>query len=102
MAFLFGLSGADFFYMRKFTIEVTQEDIDKGEGYHCTRCPIALALCRATGWRWLVRRKIAVSNDGHCCNTYNLPEAVQAFIVKFDSSGKFNLGKPFTFELELM
>jgi len=35
-------------------VAVTQSDIDNGIRSDCWKCPIALALWRVTGWKWIV------------------------------------------------
>ena len=94
--------------MSKIIVEVTQEDIDKGERDHCTLCPIALALHRATGEVWDVGNKYVRLKDFGELVVENwdiwekylilMPDTAKTFIRIFDKTGQ---GEPFSFELEL-
>lgn len=76
-------------------IEVTQEDIDKGERGSCSGCPVALAMKRALGVQTLL-----VEDDAAWTNMeeYLLPDPVPDFIGDFDTGEPV---KPFTFELPI-
>lgn len=76
-------------------IEVTQEDINKGEVTECRRCPIALAVIRATGNKYVL-----VDSDYTHVGTKFCPTPVTAkrFIRNFDYG---NDVQPFTFELPI-
>lgn len=78
------------------TIKVTQEDIDKGKPKDTWNCPIARALFRATGWKWVVR-----ANDYYRlapARLYaELPECARQFVSDFD---EYRVVRPFEFEIE--
>lgn len=83
----------------KYTIEVTQEDIDEGISFLCDACPVALAMRRAMG------KEIFISPDawGLTRNSNDptdqpLPSEAKHFILDFDSGAPV---KPFTFTIEL-
>ena len=85
----------------KIKVEVTQEDIAKGVRADCDFCPVALALRRATGWIWAVRKMRAERFSYFVFVPHlvvALPHVVETFIDTFDKSGE---GSPFSFELEL-
>ncbi len=73
-------------------IEVTQDDIDKGEPRACLSCPVTLALNRITGEECHVGSYIRIPNFG----TFNYPGQVIEFINNFDMGRPVN---PFSFEL---
>lgn len=77
-------------------IQVTQEDIDKGRAKAVCDCPVALAIKRATGYKWVVFGSVA--QDLMCTQRVALPAYASAFIINFDLNIK---GKPFEFELPL-
>ena len=76
-------------------IEVTAEDIKKGEQGNCWRCPIALALIRAF-------RTDDVAAPGPYARInherLDLPNEVRRFIDDFDNGDEVS---PFTFELPI-
>lgn len=74
-------------------INVTQEDIDKGEASHCSRCPVALALIR------MGHEEVRVGGSSFTTKTIyaHLPDTAIAWIVSFDLGSK---GLPFTFTVE--
>lgn len=75
-------------------INVTQRDIDEGEQGSCTRCPIALALKRHTGERWIVRLGILeLRGAPHVC--FPVSQDLIQWIAAFDS-GLVRM-KPFSF-----
>ena len=92
--------------MKQLTINVTQEDIDKGNRNATTSCPVARAINRAT--------KDIVSNvSGFAIELYGLmpnnslftivyreepTKAVKTFIKRFDSNQPV---KPFSFVLNV-
>lgn len=84
------------------TIQVTQEDIDNGERSRCERCPIALAIQRATGARYsTVGITTAMISDAISLATvYGLPQIATTWLMRFDMSGP-KMVQPFTFEMEL-
>lgn len=73
------------------TVEVTQEDIDKGECVDPWTCAIALALNRATG-----DSSASVGPDDATIDGVDwlLPEVARDFISKFDHREHV---EPFTF-----
>lgn len=80
------------------TIEVTQEDIDRGVPCDECNCPIAIALRRTTGETWDVTEHEAISRKDLAC--IDLPRKAKDFIHAFDSSD-FTCAHPFTFEGEI-
>jgi hypothetical protein len=86
--------------MKTVTIEVTQEDIEKGQRKDGCNCPIAKAIkraipgcCVSVATRWVV-----LSINGEFCGDSFLPEKALKFIADFDN---FNPISPFTFQLEV-
>lgn len=83
-----------------FTIEVTQEHINKGERYVPTGCPIALAVRDAlknyTSAVAVGYQSIVVHNPetGEREYTFNLPADALAFLYEFDADREV---APFTF-----
>jgi hypothetical protein len=89
--------------VRRVVVEVTAEDIAKGEKGSCERCPIALALARAADmdrvhahldclWGWPAGDPDANSIVA------STPIEASNFIDDFDSGEPVN---PFTFTVEL-
>ena len=80
-------------------ITVTQEDIENGSPSEWDACPVALALARATGKKWLVcptRFKLpAPDNYG---NGPPMSYEVSTFVEAFDSGKPV---EPFTFEFDV-
>ncbi len=79
-------------------IDVTAEDIAKGEAGSSARCPVALALQRA------ISKPVAVSKtyvyiSGYNLSTVMLPSEASEFIGKFDRNHE--PVKPFTFHIEI-
>jgi hypothetical protein len=94
--------------MKTITINVTSEDISKGEQFSCGNCPVALACKRAFGCPCAVSafnvRVYANGSDTKSTADIRLPQIVQSFIIRFDYQTKSNpLGpvEPFTFELSV-
>lgn len=80
------------------TVDVTQEDIDKGEEGLCFSCPISLALYRATGSAiWVGKNRISSSYKGPWSR--ELPAVAVRFIEQFD----FDVGiaSPFSFQISI-
>ena len=77
-------------------IEVTQEDIDRGEKGDCAKCPIARAIRRT-----LKVRYVHVDTDflewGPDYSCMNAPVKVSKFIDAFDEGRRVS---PFTFMLK--
>lgn len=80
-------------------IDVTQEDIVKGAPEDCGRCPIALAIRRATGWERVNVDYTTVQPDrDNLQDLIDLPAEAVEFISLFDK-GQCAVA-PFSFELE--
>jgi hypothetical protein len=82
--------------MTTYTIDVTQEDIDRGERAKCMRCPIARAMQRV-----FPVNKVSVfgaitwiGNDRYS----DLPDEAQQFIMYFDEDEPV---EPFSFTINL-
>lgn len=76
-------------------IEVTQQDIDRGDCGNPFNCPIALAIKRVTGEddRVYVFHEYVINlNRGY----YKIPKAAQEFVKSFDNHEAV---KPFSFKL---
>lgn len=74
-------------------IEVTEADIANGIPSDYCSCPIALAMKRQLGVRWIVTRSAAENEDG---GRVNLPAECGQFICNFDRGKKV---EPFAFEI---
>ena len=81
----------------KFTIDVTQEDINDGKQKSYWKCPIALALKRKTGKDYFVSYMVSLSNDIES-KLVPIPPLAADFIRAFDAGRPVH---PFTFEIEL-
>lgn len=81
--------------MKTITIEVTQEDIDKGKQGSCGRCPIALAAYRVMEGSFLVLPYAIFRLEG---KSISLPDSAIEFIGLFDSGMPV---KPFSFTIEI-
>ena len=67
----------------KVKVSVTESDIDNGIRGDCWKCPVAIAMWRATGVKWNVGNSLAyVTADRHI--QIDLPEKAVAFIDDFD------------------
>lgn len=91
--------------LKELEIEVTDEDIKKGEQFSCIYCPVARAMSRALGFTievygaaWLPHRRdrplkmweqVKLTSD----KQFLLPYKVVRFIEKFDK-GNFYTGVP--------
>lgn len=85
--------------MKKFLIEVTQADIDKGVRGSCGKCPVALALNRATGRESSVDADSLGFEGGECkFDACRAPVEVTAFVRAFDNTAPV---KPFSFEIQI-
>lgn len=82
------------------TIHVTQDDIDKGWAKDCSRCPLALAIFRATKRDWLVGDRTVSLTDRYAYDTrvVPLPTGAQCFVLWFDHELPV---EPFSFDLAL-
>ncbi len=92
-------------------IQVTQEDIDRGEPAEAKCCPIALALSRTLNGVsvWVEKEYIVVNPDCHYIaervpternRAVTLPPEAQYFIAEFDDNGPDDVG-PFEFDLPI-
>ena len=81
--------------MREVTVEVTQEDIDRGARGSCYRCPIALAIDRIVGHPVEVD---CIEVKG-CGWRAFLPDEAGDFVEFFDN--KTGRVAPFTFTLSV-
>lgn len=84
---------------KKRWVEVTvkQEHIDQGKFHDCYSCPVALALCEATGIVWNVMdtdARIEVLFGPH--PIWKFPADVRIWVLKFDSHSAVT---PITFRL---
>jgi hypothetical protein len=77
------------------TIEVTQDDIDRGRSQSFTECPIAIACRRATGMTILISNEYAYIDAWH--EQSHLPQAARWFVAGFDNGCRVH---PFSFELD--
>lgn len=77
-------------------VEVTADDIAKGEEGNCFACPIARALSRAceTTFVYVTPNKLSVRDVGSCL----VPERAAVFMLTFDNGRPV---KPFTFTVVL-
>lgn len=86
--------------MKTITVEVTQADIDAGLRGNCAKCPVALALNRATGEEWLVYEEYAIRNCDHL--DVPLPGECQSFVERFDEPEEDDVPiAPFSFTIEV-
>lgn len=81
-------------------VNVTAEDIERGEQQSCNRCPVALALLR-----WLrpgldveIVTQARILDTGGAVHDFILPVEADEFIEQFDSNDG---GAPFSFPLTL-
>jgi hypothetical protein len=77
-------------------VQVTADDIDNGIRRDCWKCPVALALWRATGVKWKVWNATAIPL-GQPDQQIVLPPAIWEFIHKFD---EWKYPKPMEFDIE--
>lgn len=82
------------------TINVTQEDIDRGERGQCRTCPIAKAVIRELDETdvYVIGPYLVIGIHGPTRLTIDLPDAVTRFVEDFDSEDSV---APFSFELEV-
>ena len=83
-------------------IQVTKEDIEKGEKGSCEWCPVALAIQRTYGKDKLVT--VDVDSMGIWLDNreqhYQLPQIARDFIDDFDNDRKVAEGfRPFSFKI---
>lgn len=79
----------------KYTVNVTQEDIDKGKKGSCSQCPVALAGIRSVGKSFYVGPTMFAFRFNWIAE---LPKCVVDFIERFDSGQPV---QPFTFDIEI-
>jgi hypothetical protein len=82
--------------MKTVTIDVTQEDIDKGERGDACKCPIALACHRILKEGvWVCEDLMSISGEDE---DVVLPDEAQDFIKRFDYG---HSPEPFTFTIQI-
>lgn len=72
------------------TVTIYQTDINNGRRGNAQECPVALAIGRETGWKYVVsvRREIIRLIERKTCNVvarYPVPEELLLFITSFDA-----------------
>jgi hypothetical protein len=82
--------------MSAVTIEVTAEDIARGQKFYCSNCPVALAASRALGHPVVAGANVMYVRVGGY-PTLELPPVAKSFIEDFDSGENVS---PFSFTLE--
>jgi len=85
---------------RTVVVEVTADDIKRGEPGSCYTCPVALALERA-GFKYpmvLPGDAIFWGSEKQGRQAFNTPDHVTRFARLFDRD---RVGEPFTFTVEL-
>jgi hypothetical protein len=86
----------------RYTVSVTQDDIERGEQSLCRYCPVALGLRRAVPGAVQTfasdRRLKVMRQDGAWSCTIRTPPEVAAWINRFDSDGRSAV-VPFSFEI---
>lgn len=100
--------------MDRITINVTQDDIDRGEQSGTSSCPVARAITReigtrvsvlTTGAHGYIPRKTFLKFWQKSPEKFiriTFPSSVSKFIVNFDSYGPKDIHvKPFKFEAEV-
>jgi hypothetical protein len=75
-------------------VEVTKDDISRGDPGNCLGCPIALALLRC-GLRCVVVRDDVIRVGGRECD---MPSAASEFVQMFDARADV---APFAFDLDI-
>lgn len=94
---------------KTFTVQVTREDIQKGQPKSAFLCPIARAIKRATGVRDVEVDDCRIKVDG-LEEMFDLPREIVEFIEAFDENNDSATGrsiprlkrvKPFGFLLHL-
>lgn len=78
------------------TINVTQEDIERGKRNSCFQCPLVYAISRALDCGVHVHRNCFFVRDE--LDDYSLPQSAIDFIAAFDAGEKV---EPFSFEVEV-
>jgi hypothetical protein len=90
----------------KLTINVTQEDIDKGEQLDCFTCPIALAAFRViSGTPWMLvgaySRYLRLFDSSITVWTHEIdiewPDRVRLWVMGFDCGDEM---QPISFEVD--
>lgn len=86
----------------KVKVDVTAEDIEAGKGHagRACKCPVALAMARATKNKVYVSqtRWATILFDDKSWQEFETPTEAAEFISKFDANLPV---EPFTFELEI-
>ena len=72
-------------FPERLAVRISPEEISAGERLSGENCPVALALKRKTGLRWVVGRVSALATGpGNAKAYYDIPPAVTKFIRAFD------------------
>jgi len=83
-------------------IKVTHDDIADGEKANCKKCPVALAINRATGKLWAVHTTYCYRISDIDSIIYgpniSLEKSATDWIYAFDAGGYV---EPFSFNLEI-
>ena len=77
-------------------INVTEQDIERGERQNCMACPVSLAMSRETGELWEVYALRAFRVMSR--QPVSFPEPVSNRIRMFDAGGVM---RPFSFDVEI-
>jgi len=86
-------------------IQVTNNDIKKGEQGSCEWCPVALAIQRTYDLKNGKDKMVTVDEDGvgiwqdSVEQHYQLPQIARDFIHSFDSTDSREYFKPFSFKI---
>jgi hypothetical protein len=90
--------------MAKVAIEITQEDIEKGQAWACDGCPIAIAIKRKIEPTVVLVSRgyfmYRTAKDPEKLSRIEIPNEASEFIFNFDNNGKESV-KPFSFEVEI-
>ena len=91
----------------KTTIKVTQADIDQADRELkntttplCERCPVAIALTKATGVKCQVSGKM-IDIGSPYGPIFPRSVALEQFVINYDNPATKRLAVPFEFELDI-
>ena len=91
--------------MATILVRVTRADIDEGWRQSCRRCPVALALLRATGLEWHADlddlRLIGVPWEDRDRRPVRTPERVRDWMNRFDFCKSRRSQRPFRFTVNM-
>lgn len=92
----------------KFTVQITEEDIQQGKQHNCTHCPTALAINRATkDVRGFIHTEVGLGNcwfehpSGEGTAPMNLGDVVLSWITNYDKKPELQTRTPAPVEFEL-